>query len=84
MKVAVLKFRTDGAPKRGHANERKRRYRQRQRAGISIAPTPVSNEIIALLIDTGWLALAESEDVRRVGEAIFKMLSDAAKRERVD
>ena len=81
MKAVVLKL--PSAAKR-NGNERKRRYRQRQRAGISIAPTPVSNEIIALLIDTGWLALAESEDVRRVGEAIFKMLSDAAKRERVD
>jgi len=40
------------------ATARKRRYRERLRNGRIIAPVPVSNEIVTLLLDTRWLALA--------------------------
>jgi hypothetical protein len=61
-----------------------RRLRERQRTGVQIAPTPYTNEIVELLLDTYWLALADSEDRNAVGEAIYRALSDAAARHRAD
>ena len=65
--------------RRASASARTRRYRARQAKGETIVPVPVSHEIIALLVDLRWLPESESEDRRRIGESIFKMLSDTAK-----
>lgn len=61
------------------AADRTRRYRERLRKGIGIAPTPYDNEIVAMLLDWDWLPLTESEDPNRIGEAIYRLLSDTAK-----
>ena len=60
------------------ANERTRRYRKRQDEGIGIAPTPYNDEITAMLIDYGWLAVEKSEDRQAIADAIFAMLSETA------
>jgi hypothetical protein len=59
--------------------ERTRRYRQRLRDGCVIAPVPVTDQVIALLLDLHWLAEGESEDRQAIGEAIARMLKDTAK-----
>jgi hypothetical protein len=51
-------------------NSRTARYRARLKAGQRIAPTPVTNEIVELLIVTGCLAIEVSEDRRAIGEAL--------------
>lgn len=58
---------------------RMQRLRERQRAGQQIAPTLYDNDILELLLDTNWLALADSEDRQQVGHAIYRMLKQAAR-----
>jgi hypothetical protein len=64
--------------KRRKANDRTRRYRRRLRRGEIVAPTPVTNPIVGLLLDLHWLEAAQSEDRRAIGKAIFRMLADAS------
>lgn len=71
--------RTVEATRRAAANARTRRYRERQAKGLGIAPTPYSDEIVALLLDIRWLSASESEDRYAIGRAIFAMLSEAAR-----
>ena len=61
---------------------RMRRLRERQKAGLSIAPAPYTDDIVALLLDTGWLPEADSEKREQVGIAMFRMLNEAAKAHR--
>lgn len=60
------------------AGERQKRLRARQRNGEVVVPVTVTNEIIATLIDLGWLTERESEDRRQIGCAIRQILSDLA------
>ena len=60
------------------ATERTRRYRERRDKGYVIASVPVSHEIIGFLLDTRWLAEADSESRNQIGLAIAAMLTDAA------
>ena len=62
---------------------RQQRLRERQRAGLSIAPTPFDDAIIELLLDLGWLELSASEQRSAVGQAIYRMLSEFAKAPRL-
>jgi hypothetical protein len=57
-----------------------RRLRERQRAGLQIAPTPYDNSIVEFLLDYGWLELSLSEDREQVGAAISRMVKEAASR----
>ena len=40
---------------------RNRRTRERQKAGLSIAPTPYDDAVVEFLLDAGWLELSVSE-----------------------
>lgn len=57
-------------------NARTARYRARLKRGERIAPVPVTDQVVELLIATGWLQVEASEDRRAVGEAITRMLKD--------
>lgn len=57
---------------------RMRRYRNRQRAGSVVAPTPVSPEVVELLIALHWLDRDVSESRQAIGEAISCMLAECA------
>ena len=59
-----------------------RRLRERQKAGLSIAPTPFNDEIVELLLDANWLELSQSEQRDAVGVAMFRMLNEFAKSRR--
>jgi hypothetical protein len=48
--------------------------------GERIAPVPFTDPVVGLLLDLHWLAEGESEDRRAIGEAIGRMLTDAAKK----
>jgi hypothetical protein len=70
---------TRRATAREQATVRTRRYRERRRNGLAIAPVPYDNAIVGMLLDLGWLALGDSENHRAIGAAISAMLNDAAK-----
>jgi hypothetical protein len=59
-----------------------RRLRDRQKAGLSIAPAPYNDEVVELLIDAGWLELSQSGWRDAVGLAMFRMLNEAAQARR--
>jgi hypothetical protein len=65
--------------RRRSATEWTRRYRERLKHGVKIAPVPFTDEIVGMLIDTGWLPVAVSEDRQQIGQAIASMLCEAAK-----
>lgn len=44
----------------------------------TVAPVPVTNEIVGFLIDLHWLAEAESENRERISDAISRLLVDAS------
>jgi hypothetical protein len=47
-----------------------------------VAPVEYSGAIIDLLVDLGWLDLAQSEDRAQIGAAISRMIADAAAHKR--
>jgi hypothetical protein len=57
-------------------NARTKRYRARLASGCRIAPVPYSDDVVDALIDLGWLAMSDSEDRAKVGDAISRMLAD--------
>lgn len=59
---------------------RQARYRVHLALGIKCATVPVSNDLIGFLIDTGWLLIADSECMPKVGEAIGALLDDSMHR----
>ena len=73
-----------GARARTKAAERQRRWRQRQHPNRHelIAPVPVCDDVIALLVQTGWLASREWQNRKQIGAAIEAMLKDAARHQR--
>ena len=67
-----------GNARRAAGSARKARYRARLRDGVIVVGVPVTNEVIGLLLDTNYLALAESEDRGAIAVAIGEMLRDAS------
>ena len=65
---------------RRRAAQRKREYRHRLAAGVVVVPVPVSRDVIGMLLDLHWLPVEASEDRSRIGDAIARLLDDAAKR----
>ena len=57
---------------------RQQRYRQRVRDGRIVAPVPVDAATIDFLVRTRWLAECDADDRRKIGDAIARMLKDAA------
>ena len=51
-----------------------RRLRQRRKADLMVVPVPVTNDVIAVLIDRLWLAESVSEDRQQTGLAIADLL----------
>jgi hypothetical protein len=56
---------------------RNRRHRARQRAGEAIAPIRYNGRILNGLVRSRWLDPDDCGDRRLIGEAIFRMLSEA-------
>ena len=54
---------------------KRRRYRQRQKLGIIVAPVEVDEQLLNLLINNGWLREEDSSDRPSVGYAIAHMLA---------
>ena len=65
--------------RKAEATLRKRRYRARLRRGLIVVDVEVSNEIIALLIDTRYPEIGESEDRGAIATAIAEMLDDVGR-----
>jgi hypothetical protein len=70
----------DPAERRAQEAERKRRYRQRIKAGAAVLQVPIGdiNRLIATVLDLGWLPVQESEDRREIAKAVGAMLDDLA------
>lgn len=60
------------------ATARQRRLRDRQRRGEVVAPVPVDNDVINVLLDLGWLPEAGAEDRRTIGAAVSAMPATTA------
>jgi hypothetical protein len=59
---------------------RQARHRARQRAGIAIAPAPYTSELVDALVRWNRLGSDETHSREAIGEAMFQVLADAAKR----
>ncbi len=57
---------------------RSRRYRERKRAGITVAPVQVAPEVAEALVATGLLTEADMGDRANLGESIEILLSALA------
>jgi len=79
-RITTVKADVDTTRKK--ASARTQRYRARQKDGLKIALTPFSDDIVGLLIDLNYLPVADSENPRRVGVAIFEILRDSAANEK--
>jgi hypothetical protein len=64
------------------ASARQAAWRARQCADQWVAPVVVSYDVIAFLIDLDWLDVADSEDRAAIGDAIGRMVADAASQPR--
>ncbi len=64
--------------RREAAAARKARFRARQRAGGAVLRVPIQafNDLVEVLLDTGWLAEGESEDRAEVGRALGLLADD--------
>jgi hypothetical protein len=54
------------------------RYRQNQRDGIAVAPTPFNATIVDALVRWHFLRPDEEHSPREIGRAMFKALEQAA------
>ena len=60
--------------------EKQRRYRARLKQHQLIAPVPVNEAIINLVIRTGWLSERDATKRKLIGEAIARLLTEAEHR----
>lgn len=58
---------------------RQRRRRARARRHEIVAPTPVGERVLDVLVNLHWLADKDADDSRKIGAAIGAMLSDLAR-----
>lgn len=63
---------------RAGASERQRRLRARQRAGLVVAPVPVTPEVVTTLLELRRIGEADSRRRDRLGEAIAEVLAELA------
>jgi hypothetical protein len=61
-------------------NERVRRHRERQRAGIVVAPVHVDENTLSVLVRLGWLAERDSDNTTKIATAVSAMITDASSR----
>jgi hypothetical protein len=68
--------------RRTQQRERKKRYLQRQKTGGAVLRVPITDyfQLVALLIENGWLGEAEALNRRQVEIAVAAMLAEAARR----
>ena len=59
--------------------QRQRRYRQRVAKHQVVAPVPVDEAMINLVIKTNWLKERDARSRKAIGAAIARMLADAAR-----
>ncbi len=56
------------------AANRQKRYRERQRASVTIVPIPVDEIMVEQLIANGHLSPDEAENRQSIGKSIVKVL----------
>jgi hypothetical protein len=56
-----------------------RDYRARYDAGVIVAPTPISGEVVNMLIRLKWLEEAKARDRYEIGRALARMVEEAAR-----
>lgn len=59
---------------------RQRRFRQRQRQGIVVAPVPTTPDVVEAMLDLNWISDEESRNREQLGEAIGKLLKSICKK----
>jgi hypothetical protein len=64
--------------------ERKARWRAAIKSGAGVVSVTLQdlNATTGLLLDLGWLDVAQSEDRKAIGAALGRMISDMVERER--
>jgi hypothetical protein len=62
--------------------ERQSRYRERQRCGLRIVPTPIDLDMIQRLIELGYLLAEDANDRQAIGEALAEFAEYEAHRGR--
>ncbi len=62
------------------AAERQREYRRRQREGVRIVRNELMPYMIAALIKSGWLSMAEARDGAVLEAAVFDLIDCWARR----
>lgn len=50
--------------------ERARRFRARQQQGVSVVAVEVTQDVVAALVERGWLSEAQANDRDAVGAAL--------------
>ena len=60
--------------------ERQREYRRRQREGVRIVRNELMPYMIAALIKSGWLSMAEARDGTALEAAVFDLIDCWARR----
>jgi Family of unknown function (DUF5681) len=59
---------------------RQRLYRERQKCGLRIVPTPIDPDMIQRLVDLGYLQLEDLDDRQAIGEAAAEFMDREAYR----
>jgi hypothetical protein len=65
--------------RRRQKNERQRRFRQRQACGQFVAPVLIDDAILGFLVRSRWLDERDSNEPKRVAEAVRSLLELSAK-----
>jgi hypothetical protein len=65
-------------PRRRQASARTRRARRRAREGKAMAMFEYDARVLNFLIETRWLAESDAGDKAKIGEAVTRMVADAA------
>jgi len=60
--------------------DRFKRFRQRRKAGVAVAPVEYDAAVVDFLVRTHWLPPDELHDRASIGKALSAMVSDAARR----
>jgi hypothetical protein len=54
------------------------RYRQRLKASVIVAPVEIGEDVVGMLVRLKWITERDAADRGKVGDAVARMLRDAA------
>jgi len=72
-------FTSRSVARRAHRAEQQRRHRRRQREHLAVYAVELGEDVLNILVRTGWLADDATGDKGEVSRAVAAMLNDAAK-----